>query len=276
MTQPHGRPLPGELHVWWLPVPPGTSSGRARSVLDAAETERAGRVRRPERRHRFVLAHAGLRLLCGRYLGTAPGEVAFERAPCPRCGAGHGRPRLRDAGGLHFSMAHSGTAVLYAFSTAPVGVDLEAAPARPGLERTVGAWLHPGERRQLHRFPQAERPGAFLRLWVRKEAYLKGIGTGIAHGVNGPPGSYDDEWALLDLGAPEGFVAAAAVRGGAPKTLRCSSLSPSAVARGTGAGTGTAVWSSVREAAGEVPRSLLAKVASWPAPGGDGMERTPN
>ncbi|MBY8345278.1 4'-phosphopantetheinyl transferase superfamily protein [Streptomyces spinosirectus] len=229
MTQPHGRPLPGELHVWWLPVPPGTSSGRARSVLDPAETERAGRLLRPERRHRFVLAHAGLRLLCGRYLGAAPSEVTFERAPCPLCGAGHGRPRLRDGGGLHFSMAHSGTAVLYAFSTSHVGVDVEAAPARPGLERTVGGWLHPGERQELHRLRQAERPSALLRLWVRKEAYLKGIGTGIAHGVGGPPGSYDDAWALLDLGAPGGFVAAAAVRGGAPGTLRSSSLSPSAV-----------------------------------------------
>lgn len=233
MTQSHGRPLPSELHVWWLPVPPGTSSGRARSVLDAAETARSDRLRRPERRHRFVLAHAGLRLLCARYLGTGPGEVAFERAPCPRCGAGHGRPRLRDGDGLEFSMAHSGTAVLYAFATAPVGVDLEAAPARPGLERTVGGWLHPSERRTLDALPEAERPQAFLRLWVRKEAYLKGAGTGIAHGVDGPPGSYDDAWTLLDLGAPDGFVAAAAVRDGAPRALRSSTLSPSVVATTT-------------------------------------------
>jgi 4'-phosphopantetheinyl transferase len=230
VTLPHARPRPGELHVWWLPVPPGTPSGPARSVLDAAETARADRLRRPQRRHRFVLAHAGLRLLCARYLGTGPGEVAFERTPCPHCGAGHGRPRLRSGDALEFSMAHSGTAVLYAFSTAPVGVDLEAAPARPGLDRTVGGWLHAAERRMLDALDEAERPDAFLRLWVRKEAYLKGAGTGIAHGVDGPPGSYDDAWTMLDLGAPAGFVAAAAVRGGAPGTLRSSTLSPSAVA----------------------------------------------
>ncbi|MFI8890035.1 4'-phosphopantetheinyl transferase family protein [Streptomyces paradoxus] len=231
MTPPRARPRPGELHLWWLPVPPGASPGRARSVLDAAETARAQRLRGPERRHRFVLAHAGLRLLCARYLGTGPGEVAFERAPCPRCGAtGHGRPRLRGGAGPEFSMTHSGTAVLYAFAAAPVGADLEAAPARPGVERTVGGWLHPGERRALDALPETERPGAFLRTWVRKEAYLKGVGTGIAHGVDGPPGSADAAWTLLDLDAPGGFVAAAAVSGGAPGRLRSGTLPVSAVA----------------------------------------------
>ncbi|MEU1001541.1 4'-phosphopantetheinyl transferase family protein [Streptomyces tibetensis] len=234
MTPPRSRPRPGELHVWWLPVPPGASPGQAGSVLDAAESARAGRLREPESRNRFVLAHAGLRLLCARYLGTGPGEVAFERAPCPRCGAtGHGRPRLRGGAGPEFSMTHSGTAVLYAFAAAPVGVDLEAAPARPGLERTVGGWLHPGERRVLDALPEAERPGAFLRTWVRKEAYLKGVGTGIAHGVDGRPGSDDPAWTLLDLDAPGGFLAAAAVRDCAPGRLLSSTLPVSVVATTT-------------------------------------------
>jgi 4'-phosphopantetheinyl transferase len=231
VTPAHPRLRPGELHLWWFPVPPGAPPTGAGAVLDAAESVRAARLREPGRRHRYVFAHAGLRLLCARYLGTAPGGVVFERAACPRCGAGHGRPRLRDGRGLEFSLSHSGAGVLYAFAGVPVGVDLESAPARAGLEISIPRLLHPTERRALAAVPEEGRAAAFLRLWVRKEAYLKGAGTGVAHGVDGPPGADDDAWALLDVDVPAGFVAAAAVRGDAPRALRSGTLPPADVAR---------------------------------------------
>lgn len=231
-----------DLDLWWMAVPPlceaeqedGAAADHgvlawAHSLLDPLQTARAARLRQPERRHRFVSAHAGLRVLLARYLGGTPGSVPLHRAPCGRCGGPHGKPYAGD-GALHFSMSHSADGVLYAFAPRPVGVDLETAPVRTGAEQRLAAYLHPQERSDLAALPESDRAAAFLRCWVRKEAFLKGIGVGIAHGVDGVrvglgakpgrPGAVsegDDGWRLLDVNVPTGYVAAVAYPGTEPR-----------------------------------------------------------
>jgi 4'-phosphopantetheinyl transferase len=43
--------------------------------------------------------------------------------------------------------------------------------------------LHPAERAALAELPPARREEGFLSCWVRKEAYLKGMGTGLPGGL---------------------------------------------------------------------------------------------
>lgn len=77
--------------------------------------------------------------------------------------------------------------------------------------------LHPRETAELLALPGPDRPAALARIWSRKEAYLKGTGTGLGFGVVDPyvgsamtpartPG-----WILSDVPAPAGFTAALAV-----------------------------------------------------------------
>ncbi|MFG2696327.1 4'-phosphopantetheinyl transferase family protein [Kitasatospora sp. NPDC048407] len=237
--RPDPRPQPQQwdgVDVWWMAVPsrPDGDAGRrteawALDLLDRQQLARAARLKQAERRHRFVSAHAGLRVLLARYLDREPDAVALHRAACGRCGGAHGKP-YADDGTLHFSMSHSADGVLYAFARRPVGVDLETAPVRPGTEERLAGYLHPLEQHDLAALPAHERAAAFLRCWVRKEAYLKGIGVGIAHGVDGVrvglgarpgrPGARsegEDGWHLLDLNVPTGFVAAVAFPGAAPR-----------------------------------------------------------
>ncbi|MFJ8313165.1 MULTISPECIES: 4'-phosphopantetheinyl transferase family protein [unclassified Streptomyces] len=231
-----GRLPPDGLDVWWMAVPPRQDAEAdrrttewAQALLDPLQTQRAARLRQPERRHRFISAHAGLRLLLSHYLGAAPARVALHRAACGHCGGAHGKPYAED-GALHFSMSHSGQGVLYAFAPRPVGIDLETAPLRAGAEDRLAGYLHPEEQTDLAALPPGERASAFLRCWVRKEAYLKGIGVGIAHGVDGVrvglgarpgrPGAVsegDGGWRLVDVNVPTGFVAAAAYPGDRPR-----------------------------------------------------------
>jgi 4'-phosphopantetheinyl transferase len=161
-------------------------------------------------------AHVLLRSLLGERLGRAPGELEFVREPCPLCGELHGRPALEGAA-LHFSLARRPGVALIGIAAAPVGVDIEAVQ-EGAVAGDVAPLLHPSEREELSAVPPGERALVFARIWTRKEAYLKGIGTGVAGdlaaeylGVDGraagPAG-----WSVIDVPAPDGFAAAAAIK----------------------------------------------------------------
>ncbi|MDQ6806412.1 MAG: 4'-phosphopantetheinyl transferase superfamily protein [Actinomycetota bacterium] len=187
------------------------------SVLDEEERSRAARLRGGERTG-FLAAHILLRQLLGRRLGVAPGVVAYRREACPRCGAPRGRPALDGPGPtLHFSLSRRAGVVLIALAPVAVGVDVEAVPPDATVA-DVAELLHPAEREQILAAGAATRAEVFTRLWARKEAYLKGIGTGVAHDlgadylgtdelVPGPPG-----WTVVEVPVASGYGAAVAVQ----------------------------------------------------------------
>jgi 4'-phosphopantetheinyl transferase len=169
---------PEQCAVWWAEA--GCAGPALAALLPVAERERAGRLRRVIDRERMIAAWALVRTLLGDLLGENPAAVAIERN-CARCGScEHGKPRLADtSAGIHFSLAHSGPHVVVAVSRAgPVGVDVECLKPqtdyRPLVRKTLTAdeavAFHSGGARSLD----------FLRIWVRKEAVTKAVGTGIA------------------------------------------------------------------------------------------------
>lgn len=187
--------------------------------LDGRERERAERFVATGDRLRYLAAHIALRRVLALHTGTAPGDLRFTRATCPRCGGPHGRPELAvGTPPVHFSLSHSHGRVLIAVAAAPVGADIQRSPGGGTVEACLPA-LHPAERAEVERRPASARPAEFGRLWTRKEAYLKGIGTGLAHGMSTeylgtdargrPPG-----WTVLDLDLAEdpAYAAAVAVR----------------------------------------------------------------
>lgn len=186
----------------------------ARAVLDDTEWRRAGELRHARDRTCYLAAHVALRLLLGAHLDIAPDRIRLRRMPCPLCARPHGRPVVD--GGPHFSLSHSGHLVLLAVAVTPVGVDVQEFPAEDVADEMSGA-LHPRERRELAARPPGERAAAFTRAWARKEAYLKGIGTGLARDTSldyvgtapghavGPAG-----WHIEDVLVPPGYAAAVA------------------------------------------------------------------
>ena len=201
----------------------------AAAVLDPEERARAAAFARPELRDRYLAAHVMLRQVLGGCLDLHPAAVRFAREDCPGCGGPHGRPVLAgEPRPLEFSLSHAGALVAVAVAGAPVGVDVEELP-RPATVAEVSAVLHPAERAEI---AAADDPAAaFARLWTRKEAYLKGIGTGLGRDLGldyvgseqpGPEG-----WALADLSAPAGHAVAVAVRQPEPVVAVLTWLTPS-------------------------------------------------
>ncbi|MGW1790645.1 4'-phosphopantetheinyl transferase family protein [Streptomyces tubercidicus] len=215
----------GEVHVWALRVPPdddGTLPLATRD-LDAVETRQAAAFRRPRDRLTYLAAHVALRRLLSAYTGIRPGRLRLGRAPCPRCAGEHGPPVLSGTTGPHFSLSHSHGMAVVGLAGAPLGVDVQRLPTVASAQACLPA-LHPAEHREMAALPEGRLPAVFGELWVRKEAYLKGLGTGLCRGAAtdylgaGGPGTpgRPEGWSIRNLRVGDGHVAATALRADAP------------------------------------------------------------
>ncbi|NUK01356.1 4'-phosphopantetheinyl transferase family protein [Streptomyces lunaelactis] len=212
----------GDAHVWLLRAPASRKEDtRTLSELDDSERARAASFVHRRDRLTYLSSHVALRRLLAAYLRVSPENVRFGREACARCGGPHGRPvLLGDQSTLHFSLSHCAGLSLFAVAGSPVGVDVEQLPDREPMDKCI-ARLHPMERAELTRVPYAERPMRFCRLWTRKEAYLKALGTGLnrelgrdylGDGRNGDSPKRPDGWTVLNLPCgPEDNTHAAAI-----------------------------------------------------------------
>ncbi|MEV4943655.1 4'-phosphopantetheinyl transferase family protein [Streptomyces zaomyceticus] len=202
------------VEVWALRVPGVSTSSLDLSALDEEERRRMDTFVRDADRVRYGFAHAALRTVLAGLTGSAPELLRFARASCPCCDGPHGRPVLPSSA-LEFSLSYSRDLVLIGAASDPIGVDVEPAPPLEVAEQ-LATVLHPAECEEIENTPPEDRPAVFARLWARKEAYLKGLGTGL-----GREASADDVrgdlpgWYLTDLPVGSGYAAALAV--GSPR-----------------------------------------------------------
>ncbi|MFD3523507.1 4'-phosphopantetheinyl transferase family protein [Streptomyces sp. NPDC058653] len=177
------RPADG-VRVWAVRQAPPWREELSLSLLDAGERAKAASLTRPRDRSMYLAAHVGLRLLLGDRLGVHPRDLRFGRDRCAHCGGPNGRPVLLGGPGApHFSLSHCPGITLIGIADVPVGVDVDRLPGR-GTVQLCLARLHPREREELRRVLRAELPLEFCRLWTRKEAYLKALGTGLGRGLD--------------------------------------------------------------------------------------------
>jgi 4'-phosphopantetheinyl transferase len=173
---------------------------------------RLGTVPAPAKRS--LVGHVALRLLLGGLTGSAPEALRFERR-CGHCGgSGHGKPHLAGRSDLDFSLSHSGELVLIAVASGRrVGADVERLRARTDVLAIASGSLSGRERRAVEAGrTDAARREAFFRCWTRKEAYLKGLGAGLAGGLDTDPDEAPG-WQVRSLPVEAGYAAAVAAEG---------------------------------------------------------------
>lgn len=214
-------PTPGSLDLWLLRVSDVPAGILDEAVLDATERQRAAALMHEADRTRFTAAHVALRRLLGSYLRVRPEEISFGRDVCPCCGGPHGRPTVLGAArDLFFSLSHRGDLALVGTAVAPIGVDVDLVSDATATAE-LSSMLHVAEQEELAALAPALRPRALTRLWTRKEAYLKGLGSGLGRdpsldyvGSGAPGGPYPPSgWTLLEVPVDRGYAAAVAVRG---------------------------------------------------------------
>lgn len=213
-------------------------------VCTTGELERAAALVDPVRRHRFLAGRLALRALVAELVGVVPALVVPAYV-CPQCGPGeHGVPGFARTAHLlpggdsahdgarrlplnvAASMSRAGGWALLAAEVTPWGAEVTrwgaevGSHARPGIgvdlafvadfrDAIPNAAFSATERRRA--YSAGDPPAEAARLWARKEALLKALGTGLREDPSHVETVSDGRVHDLDareLGLPEGFVAA--------------------------------------------------------------------
>jgi phosphopantetheine--protein transferase-like protein len=157
-----------------------------------------GREPAPQRR---AAANDALRQILAIHLPEEAADIALVKGE-------HGKPRLA-AGGLEFSLSHSGEMALVAVSDEhPVGVDVEEVRRDRDPLALAERALSPDDVLAVREAEPARRDLIFHQRWTRNEARLKCLGVGIfRHSLLAT-----ETLAVEDLEVRAGYVAAVAVR----------------------------------------------------------------
>jgi 4'-phosphopantetheinyl transferase len=200
---------------------------RLQEYLSPEELQRGNRLLDRDKRDRFLAGRAVLREILAGHLGEDPGSIRLSEGE-------FGKPHLSDhleADSITFNVSHTRELLLIAIAAGrEVGVDLEQVRQDLSYRTMAERYFSPHEQEDLFSLPASEQIGAFYRCWTRKEAYLKGTGTGFSQPSNGfdmallpgqpaallahrgSPGEVG-RWNICDVEVPQGYCAAVAVEG---------------------------------------------------------------
>lgn len=143
------------------------------SDLSADERARAGRFVFGTDRDRFIAGRAWVRRHMAAILGR-PARALRLIADT------HGKPGLDDPDRpIAFNVSHTRQRITLAVARDPVGIDIENR-VPDDLDGVADLVMSPSERTAFAALATDRlRRAAFVRLWTRKEALLKAIGTGL-------------------------------------------------------------------------------------------------
>ena len=217
-----------DIHVWRADLAlPIMGFQEVNHTLSNGERMRAERFHFEKDRKRFIIGRGILRTILGCYLSVEPSQVQF-------CYGKHGKPALADTFGnerIHFNLSHSEGLALYAFTQDhEIGVDIERIRDIPEMDQIVERFFSVNENALFQTLHEVRKKEAFIKCWVRKEAFIKAKGEGLGFGLDkyevsfvpGEPAallSLNDDaqeashWALMQLDPEPGYAAALAVNG---------------------------------------------------------------
>ncbi|MHB1209359.1 MAG: 4'-phosphopantetheinyl transferase family protein [Acidimicrobiales bacterium] len=174
-------PSAGSIGVVWLELDqPLEVVEELATLLGPLEEHQVARLAVPHDRNRAIVRLARRRQVLADIFAIAPDEVDTQPLE-------NGAPGALSSSGetLYVSSSHCEDVGLIAVTRErKVGVDVEAVHELPDPDQFVQWVAASDELHEINELAPGDRPGACLRLWTRKEAYLKATGEGIGDGMN--------------------------------------------------------------------------------------------
>lgn len=218
--EPERQPdlLDETVHLWRFPLESEASLVR---FLNTEERLRADRLRNPDKAREFVAARARLRQILAGYLGKQPQDLNFHYSR-------ESKPALEGEPFLSFNLAHAGRWGLCALARrAHVGVDIERIDPQLNYKKLAEHFFSAAEQAALKDAGAERGRRVFFRLWTRKEAWLKGVGSGFSTPEQALApvhlehcSSYDGNWWLRTFPVSREHIATLASRQRSPLVLR--------------------------------------------------------
>jgi 4'-phosphopantetheinyl transferase len=217
----------GEVHVWRADL---HKMVEHRSLLEATlsidEIKLSRKFNLYSDKLWFILRRGLLRTIMGSYTGKRPGDLHFTSGSS-------GKPHLtapHEGLEITFSVSHSFGMAVFAFTKRDtLGVDVEFISREVDINNLALRYFSPDESRYLQHLPVKARREVFFQIWTLKEAYIKGLGSGLSYPLdrfaisvkdnNVPHLAYDEEspseygeWKFSLFTPADGYCGAVAVR----------------------------------------------------------------
>jgi len=168
--------------------------------LSSAELARAARFLRERDRRRFLAARCALRQRLSQHLGVPAGALRFVEGP-------EGKPFLAEPPHCHFNLSHSEDLALVGIGDrTELGVDIETLRPVDDAQPLARSHFTAAEFDALMALDEPSRPAAFLRIWTRKEACLKALGTGLSVAPSSFEVGLEPDFTELTIERPAGTV----------------------------------------------------------------------
>ena len=175
------RNLKNEVHIWCARLDlDELSVSCACQRLSGDERKQALQLRTPLLRAKFIVSRTLLRMLIAHLCDCAPDRIQFSYGE-------YGKPSVENQfPSVQFNMSHSGDIAAYAFTAYdPLGLDIEQHRPMPDLEGIAFRFFNHSDFEELLHVSAPERVPSFFDCWVRKEAYVKGLGKGLSMPLDG-------------------------------------------------------------------------------------------
>lgn len=207
---------PNHIHIWStsLSIDP-VQEKHLLSLLSPDEQERIHRIRLSSSKQRAIASRGLLRIFLGYYLNVAPEFIQIGLGD-------HNKPYLiaPTHPAIKFNLSHSNDEVVYAFTlNADIGVDIEKRKTEFN-QAIAERYFSEHENAELAKLPLNEQHHAFYRLWARKEAIVKALGSGLtqplssftvaAHDINETVECQAKTWSLAPLSILPDYASAVA------------------------------------------------------------------
>ena len=205
--------LQHNVHAWRVDIPGLLHlTAEAGRILDEQELMRAAKYHQQGSAGRFTISRVALRWLLGKYLHMPGADIIFGKGQ-------DGKPRVLNAGAKQvlFNVSHSGDVALIAFSSQPVGVDLEYIDPAFAFADVLPVCFSPKEAEAI-----AVSGALFYKFWTRKEAIRKATGKGVddelhlvpcldgTHIASGQAIGSEHDWQVSSFAMGEGYTASIA------------------------------------------------------------------
>ena len=190
-------------------------------LLPHADRYRMQRIKTPELRWHYAIAHGALRLVLALSTGHDSSELACLPGP-------YGEPALEPSR-IRFNFSHSGKLAVYAVTLdTEMGIDVEQVRHLRDIDSLASRFFYREEAAEIGMSPIADRDAAFFRCWTRKQAYINAVGDANVSlaSFRLPAGNAASSWVLHQFEPQPGYLAALAYPGPAKRIEILPVLSP--------------------------------------------------